>query len=245
MTLMAELELVRAKKTYGYPPPVRKLTEFLILHAEYWPIVADYLREVLTSYNSGLREEKFKLLVKIHLPPGSRSSRDVGILWTMLEKLYSIASSRLEPRGRFLEFLIYQMGPFARPFRNCTCLRREYQCSLHERLDQNHTRSLVDSESTFDAAFLGAKRFEGHECKVRVRNFLSCDQPISTWKSDTLSKLDFMVKTARQAEARGFASRVFLTGLDEDCEPLRLCLQKYGFGDIGILGRDDLDELFA
>jgi hypothetical protein len=237
--------LVRGKRVHGYPRPVEDLASFLVLNKQYWPLVAQYLWEVPVSYTVKTREAKFRFLLTMYLSSESCSPADVARLWSLLQELYQLASRKLEPRGRFLEFFVYRIGPFTRALRDDPHLCREYQCSLHERLESSISRSLVDSDATFDAAFLGVKCFEGHECKAQVKHFLSYHKPTTEWRRNTRNKLEFIVDTTRQAKMRGLTSQVFLTGLDRECEKLERCLQSHGYGEIKVLGPDDIDELLS
>lgn len=241
---MPGFELVRGKQTHGYPAPVIDLARFLILNPQYWSVVAHYLHEVWDYSETEMRQRKYNLLVGIHLDRRLRSTKKVGALWSLLESLYGLASRRLEPRGRFLEFLVYKAGPIRKSSRRTVCLRRENQCSLWERTDDGRLQSLVQSQRTFDVAFLGSRWFEGYECKAKVRNFVPFGLPPERWNRDAARKLEFMRETHRQATKRGLESTVYLAGLDEDCEDVRRNLQQYGFSDILVVGQDDLDQLF-
>lgn len=241
---MPDLVLVRGKGTHAYPQPVKDLTEFIMRHTEYWPVVADYLREVLTTYEDDRRKQKFSALMTEYFSRGGNLGAEARHLWSLLQDLYALPSGKTEPRGLFLEFLVHRAGPFSPTLRACAQLQREVQCALHERNGDRTTKCVPESESTLDVAFLGAGHLEGHECKIRIRNFVSVGKPVCAWDSDVRNKLAFMQATHGHAIARGVDSHICFTGLDEEWEQLRTCLQQNGFGEIGILGREALDKLF-
>lgn len=99
--------------------------------------------------------------------------------------------------------------------------------------------------ATFDVLFLCAEAFEGHECKVKICNYIPICQDIGHWDEDTIQKLKSMEATRTAVMKTGRTSAVYVTGLDRALLPIQQNLQRNGFTSIQLLGADELEELLA
>jgi len=242
---MDSLELVRRKRAHRYPAPVLALTKFLKQNSRMWPLVADYLRGVCVDSEPETRLRTFDALSCQHFlaKPEYRGQRDR--LRRLLDDLYALSSEKTDPRTLFLEYLLYEMGPYGEKLRRAADLQREYQCSVYRWSEDGVRTKAVDSDATFDVLFLCAEAFEGHECKVKIWNYIPMYQDIGQWDEDTIQKLRFMEATHTVVMKTGRTSAVYVTGLDRALLPIQQNLRRNGFTGIQLLGADELEELLA
>lgn len=237
---MGNLRLCGGKGTHPYPEPVKALTDFLKKNSRMWPLVAYYVRDVRVDFDSETRIQKFEALTRRHRLKKPELSSLCDHLWRLLEALYALPSKDLDPRTVLLEHLLYVVGPYGQSLRQSRELQRGYQCSVH----CGGTR-IVESDATFDVAFLDCDGFEGHECKVKVSNYVPETKDLTHWDKHTGNKLRFMEETHALVVKTGRASAIYLTGLDRDLEPIQENLQRNGFSNIRVLGPDKLEELLV
>lgn len=245
MTPMDSLELVSGKGRHPYPDPVIALTEFLKRNARMWPLVADYLRQVQVGFDTETRNRKFDALIHSYFLDGPEYSDQCDDLRRLLDALYALPSKKIDPRALLLEYLLYDVGPYGKNLRQSTDLQRQCQCSVYRRGEDGVRSKVVESNATFDVAFLGCNAFEGHECKVKIGNRVPVNRDSTLWDEDTLDKLKFMEQTHAAVVETGRESAVYLTGLDRNLTCIQENLQRNGFTSIQLLGPDELQRLLA
>lgn len=226
-----------------FPPPIADLFELLRKpngnSTSYWPIVADFMREVLVDETDD--EEKreaewrrrFEDIAQRHILTDASSKEE---LWNALRAVYSLKLPEgKDPRGRFLEYVVYMTLPYEVEEPG----QREYECTIHEDLG-GRTRPVVRSNATFDAGFLNDCAFEGHECKANLWNFLYDDKrPISVEAERKLRYMESVVEVVRES---GRECRMFFVTLRSHATDVVKRLASAGFNTVEVLTSADIER---
>lgn len=243
---VARLVLVRKKNSHQYPSSVKKLTSFILEHIQVWPVVADYLRRVSIGKDLTVREREFRGIATVYLLDQKLDEANIRELWELLESVYAIPSTHIDPRTLVLEYIVYEAGPLGATMKQLDDLQRECQCSVYCCCgEENSPECLAGSNASFDVAFLSDCFFEGYECKVKLSNWLHWKAKKSMWKKGVIRKLDFMTEICVRTAAEDVESTVYLAGLERLIEPYVTALRHNGYSSITVLGANELEGLIA
>lgn len=226
---MRKLILI-GKESGGYfPRPIVELYRFVRNNPVFWPVIVEYLR---SSFRSGAvanwADEYARVLRRYFLARHPHRHR----LW---DHLISIDSLKLKesPRGRVLEYVVLQTFPFTVESYNC----KKIQCALYWVNGENGKMRVAPTDATFDVGTLSEARFEAHECKISLGNFLFYKERM---RDEASRKLLFMTISQRAVRSIGLQSTVCLTGLDLRPEELQRRLEQCGHRDISVLGAREI-----
>lgn len=171
-------------------------------------------------------------------------STHIGSPGSSTVDLFSVYALKLpqneDPRGRVVEYAVYcskRIGNRSEPG-----YIKDYQCAVRRNAENGRTTPLVESDATFDVAWMSDIAFAGYECKCKVRPFVFWAGRVA---SGARRKLDFMQRTVRELSRRGRDSRSYLVGLERNVDPVRQLLKQESFDEVEIVDGDQLERLLA
>lgn len=234
---MARVKLVHIGPNEPFSQEVERLVDFLLEYPSLWNVAIDYLRDVLPNHPLEFRRQQFEAVAETY---GVMSMPAVEWLWKLCEELYDRSrSSPGDERADIVECFVVRVGPVSAP---ATKVERAVHAQVREG-DGRILRGLEEYKySSFDVCFMGEGTFEGHECKVKIANFVRVARPFS---GSAERKLRFLELTRERLTELGLHAEVYLTGLDRGAEKWADVLNSHGFWHVRVIGAEALGALLS